>query len=127
MTAARASAWIPPFVYMAAIFAFSAQPNPLPEVTARVWDKLLHLVEYAVLAVLFVRALRSERAAWRTALLASILFTSFYAATDEYHQHFVPNRRSDVRDWTADTIGAVAGAAAYALLLRRSSMRFDST
>jgi hypothetical protein len=46
----RLISWLPPLVYMAVIFAVSAQPNPFPEVTARVSDKVLHLVEYSVLA-----------------------------------------------------------------------------
>jgi len=33
---------------MAVIFILSSQPNPLPELTERIWDKLLHAIERAV-------------------------------------------------------------------------------
>lgn len=108
---ARASLWLPPLVYMAVIFGLSSQPNPVPEVTSRVWDKLLHGVEYAGLALLFCRALTGEGMAWTVAALAAVLLTSAYSASDEYHQLFVPLRDGNVGDWIADTIGAALGAA----------------
>ena len=56
----RATLWVPPLVYMGAIFHLSGESQPLPELTAHVWDKLLHLVEYAGLAVLLFRAVSGE-------------------------------------------------------------------
>ena len=52
---------------MAVIFYLSSQPDPLPELTAAVWDKALHFLEYAGLAVLLVRAFRGEGIAFRHA------------------------------------------------------------
>ena len=115
----RLNSWLPPLVYMAVIFGFSSQSNPLPEVTALVWDKLLHLTEYAGLAVLIGRALRREGLNVLPVIVLSVLCTSFYGATDEFHQWFVPGRTSDVRDWTADTLGATAGVLAYVSAVRR--------
>ena len=45
-TARRLVLWLPPVLYMAAIFHLSAEPNPLPTITEHVWDKILHFVEY---------------------------------------------------------------------------------
>ena len=101
---------------MAAIFAISAQPNPFPTVTARVSDKVLHLVEYSGLAVLFVRAFTREGWSWRDAALAAIVMTSLYGASDEYHQAFVPNRTPAVSDWVADSLGALVGASVFRLV-----------
>lgn len=98
---------------MAVIFGFSSQLNPMPEITSRVWDKLLHGVEYAGLALLFCRALTGEGLAWTIAALAAVLLASAYGASDEYHQLLVPLRDGNVRDWIADTIGAALGAALY--------------
>ena len=109
----RLALWLPPLVYMAVIFGLSSQPNPVPEVTSRVWDKLLHGAEYAALALLFCRALAGEEVAWTMAALAAVLLTSAYGASDEYHQLFVPLRDGNVRDWVADTVGAALGAAVY--------------
>ena len=97
---------------MAVIFAVSAQPNPFPEVTARVSDKVLHLVEYSVLAALFVRALTREGMGWRDAVLAAIVMTSLYGASDEYHQAFVPNRQARWADVCLDSFGAGLGVMA---------------
>jgi VanZ family protein len=117
--------WLPPLVYMAAIFAMSSLSHPLPEVTVRVSDKLLHVIEYSGLAALFVRALRRGGAVrawlWRDAVLAAIVMTSLYGASDEYHQAFVPNRNAAVSDWVADSLGAVVGASAYAAAFARRS------
>jgi VanZ family protein len=101
---------------MVAIFHFSSEPDPLPQLTQTVWDKLLHVVEFAGLAWLLCRALRGEGVAWTAATLLALGATSIYAASDEWHQAFVPLRNSDVLDWVADTIGAAVGAAIYALV-----------
>ena len=50
----------PPILYMAAIFHFSSQSDPLPVLTEHIWDKILHTVEYTGLAILFFRALHGE-------------------------------------------------------------------
>ena len=105
---------------MAVIFGVSSLSNPLPPLTTRVSDKILHLVEYSILAVLFVRALASEGLGWRAAILVAIVLTSLYGVSDEYHQAFVPGRLSDVRDWITDTVGAGIGAFAYAYLSRHA-------
>ena len=109
----RARLWLPPLLYMTAIYWFSAQSHPMPAITAYVWDKLLHTLEYGGLAVLFARALAGEGLTAVSAILAATLLASAYGATDEYHQRFVPDRSSDAADWVADTIGAALCAVAY--------------
>jgi VanZ family protein len=105
--------WTPPFVYALLIFFVSAQPDPLPAVTAVIWDKFLHCVEYGVLALLVCRACRGERIRPMLAVALTVIATSAYAATDEWHQFFVPGRNADVLDWLADSIGAAAASMAY--------------
>jgi VanZ family protein len=112
----RLALWTPPILYMILIFQVSAQSDPAPEVTAHVWDKLLHLAEFGVLGVLFNRAFDGEGAGWRTAAMLALLSTSIYAATDEWHQLFVPLRTSDVHDWMADTSGAALAILLYGLI-----------
>lgn len=73
-----------------------------------------HLTEYAILAMLYWRALwpagnggpRPWR--WNDAGLSLVLAAS-YAASDEFHQSFVPSRQSSVEDVLIDTCGALAG------------------
>jgi len=117
--AARIALWTAVALYLALIFALSSLQNPLPPLTSRVSDKVLHGVEYGGLGLLLGLALRgSGLRAGRAAALA-LLLASLYGASDEIHQGFVPNRSCDLRDWVADTGGAALGALVAARLRRR--------
>jgi VanZ family protein len=108
--------WIPPVVYAFFIFHFSAESNPLPALTSLVWDKALHVTEYAGFALLLCRALRGEGLRWWRSIALAVIIAGVYAATDEWHQHFVPQRTMDAADWLADVIGATAGSSLYRLI-----------
>ncbi len=105
--------WVPPLVYMAAIFHFSSESQPLPMLTEHVWDKILHTVEYTGLAVLVFRALCGEGLGWWPSAVLTVTVVSAYGASDEWHQSFVPMRSSDVTDWLTDTLAGAIGVAAY--------------
>ena len=94
---------------MAAIFYVSGLSiAPLPE---QVSDKTGHLLAYAGLALLCVRALAGglpRRIVLRVALLAFAIAAG-YGMSDEIHQSFVPGRSADVFDWFADASGALIG------------------
>jgi VanZ family protein len=110
--------WLPPLVYMAAIFHFSSESQPLPMLTEHIWDKILHTIEYVGLAVLVFRALDGEELGrWQSAVLTVIIVTA-YGASDEWHQSFVPMRSSDVEDWLTDSVAGAIGAAAYVMFQR---------
>jgi VanZ family protein len=98
---------------MAVIFYLSNESDPLPELTAAVWDKALHCVEFAGLAVLLGRAFLGEGASHRRAFLAAVVVASLYAASDEIHQVWVEGREPSFADWLAGSIGAIGGAALY--------------
>ena len=74
--------------------------------------KLGHLSEYAILATLLWRALRRGTARERR---LSILFVvawfvcAIFAASDEFHQSFVPSRTSSPVDVMIDICGALIG------------------
>ena len=79
-----------------------------------------HVAEYSVLAVLLWRARRkpfkNDPRPWSWREAARVVFYSgLYAATDEFHQWFVPSRGASVWDALLDTLGAAAG---LLLLLR---------
>lgn len=65
-----------------------------------------HVSEYAVLSLLLWWALRPWKL--RRDLLLALGLTAFYAATDEFHQMFVPSRGASVWDVLIDTGGAAA-------------------
>jgi VanZ family protein len=85
--------------------------------------KCAHLTEYAVLALLLWRAMRKPVRNdprpwnWREARFV-LLLVMCYAATDEFHQIFVPARTSLVSDVFIDTAGGAAGLAALWILGR---------
>jgi VanZ family protein len=103
----RTDPWLAPLVLMTVIFAFSAQPdlNSGLGTLDTIGRKLLHFVQYALLAFLWWRALRT-RLEDRRAALAAFLVTALYAATDEYHQSFVDGRNGSPLDWLIDCAGA---------------------
>lgn len=92
--------------WMAVIFVFSSQPkSDIP--TFGVWDTLIkkagHMLEYAILAWLWYRALGRLHgwAAWG--------ITALYAASDEFHQSFTPGRHAQIADVIIDAAGAALG------------------
>jgi VanZ family protein len=89
--------------------------------TRHVWDKLLHGGGYAVLGILFAIALCGEGVSLGRTFVLAVVLTSLYAASDEWHQRYTPGRESDPKDWAADTIGGVVGAAAVASSVSRVS------
>jgi VanZ family protein len=71
-------------------------------------DKVVHGVEYGMLAALVSVGIRRSNKTVRAAVLlgAPWVFAALYGITDEFHQWFVPGRSCDILDWLADTSGA---------------------
>ena len=66
--------------------------------------KAAHMAEYAVLFLLYKRALSLSGAKYPG--VAALLMSACYAATDEWHQSFVSDRGPSVVDVGIDTLGA---------------------
>jgi VanZ family protein len=84
--------------------------------------KLGHLTEYAVLAMLLWRALRGGvRWPMKMSLLflVAALASAIFAASDEFHQSFVPSRTGSPNDVMIDICGALAGLAICWMFARR--------
>jgi VanZ family protein len=108
----RRLAWIVAVAYACVIFYLSTQTNPLPTLTAHVWDKLLHLIEYGGLGLLLGVALQQQpQLSWRDVLFWTALAGFLYGGSDELHQSFVPGRDAEVGDMLADTLGCFLGGA----------------
>jgi VanZ family protein len=106
------SLWLPVAAVMAIIWNASALPSaPAP---SAIPDWVLHGLAYMTLSVVAVRAFAGGRWAGVTipAVVSAWLLAALYGATDEWHQMYVPGRFPEVRDWAADAIGALVGAAA---------------
>ncbi|MCB2213176.1 VanZ family protein [bacterium] len=107
----------PALAWVAVLFALSSIPgDELPYVQAPLgFDKVLHIVAYAVLGMLAMRG-------WFEAGVAPWIIFAFcvgYGVTDELHQIFVPGRFPDVYDWIADVIGSGVGTWGMFHWLRR--------
>jgi VanZ family protein len=69
-----------------------------------------HLTEYAILALLLWRAFRQQSAkeedlwSW-TLMIQTLLLVALFAASDEFHQKFVPTREASVVDVLIDSTG----------------------
>jgi VanZ family protein len=71
-----------------------------------------HLSEYAVLALLLLRAaIYMTNLKWSMSILCVSVWVAcvFVAATDEFHQTLVRSRRASVRDIMIDSAGAIVG------------------
>ncbi len=105
--------WLPVVAWAAVIFALSAVPSLSTGLGA--WDTILrkgaHITEYAILGALLYRALQREA----PTLAAGIA----YAATDEFHQHFVRGRHASPVDVAIDALGVTLGMLAWFHLRRR--------
>ena len=108
-SAQRSSRLIEPFIRW--FFPNLSQDEVWPIVVF--FRKCAHLTVYAVLALLSWRALRGVSTqvtgwSWRVARNAWLIVVA-YAATDEIHQAFVPNRQGSAWDVLIDSIGGAAG------------------
>lgn len=104
----RWSARLALIAWMGVIFALSSVPG---DALPGRYGQLAHLLEYAVFGMLAYAAVR-RAGGGRRAAVAAVLLAAVYAATDEFHQYFVPGRMVDAADWGTDVIGALLGAAA---------------
>ena len=131
--------WLPVLLWMTLIFSASADAHSyehssrflvpflqwlFPQMSpAHIEDihhairKCCHLTEYAILALLVWRALHQSKTglpAWSWPKVGGTLLVVFlYAATDEYHQSFVPTRTALVSDVFIDTAGGAIGLLAF--------------
>ena len=127
----RPSSWIPPLAWMAVIMILSSAsfrsqrtggllvgllavlpswivPAEGPSLHG-VLRKAAHLVEYGILALLWFRALVRDRSrpTWAAAVGAFTICV-MWAALDETHQSFVPDRTGSARDVAVDAAGSLA-------------------
>jgi VanZ family protein len=128
MAPARARPWLLVVAWCAVIFALSSVPSLGTGLGT--WDlvlrKVAHAAEYAVLAVLVVRALdRAGPRALSPRLLpaAALALGVGYAATDELHQSFVRGRAGRPLDVAIDAVGLVAGLLLWQRVTSRRLVR----
>ncbi len=79
--------------------------------------KTAHFSIYAALGLLlFLTFIRTFTKNTGRAALLALAAAALYATTDEIHQYFVPGRSCELRDMLIDTLGALCGILAAALI-----------
>lgn len=106
--------WLVPLGVMVCILIGTSIPHPPPMPGQS--DKVIHFSAYASLGASMGWACRARDL--RRALLC-VAVVSLIGAADEWHQQFIPSRTMDLRDWMADTAGAVTGLSLVTALARR--------
>ena len=142
--------WLPVFIWLGAVFAgstdiFSTEQTSRylvpflrwldPQISTStiatihfVLRKLGHLTEYAVLAVLLWRALRSARnlrAKTSTLFVGVWVACTIIAASDEFHQSFIASRTASLNDVLTDSLGASIGLAICLAIAQRDAKQLD--
>lgn len=77
--------------------------------------KMAHATEYAILGCLLTNLCQSL--SMKKAYMWSWLMGSAYAATDEFHQLFVPGRSGQITDVMLDSVGCLTGCLLIYLIL----------
>ena len=113
--------WLPPLAWMGMLFYLSAQsdiPCPSGPLLQQLYERGGHALAYAILAWLYLRALRRTIHNGVVLRLVSAGLAVVYALSDEYHQTFVPGRSGDLTDLLVDSAG-VCGAMLLSWWLER--------
>lgn len=137
--------WLPVILWAGLIFYFSTETFSfsktegffsewlrwlLPEISPAqfmtlhlVSRKVAHGFEYFILAILLLRAQRrgdqSKPASWPIA--RTLVLVLAYAASDEYHQSWVPDRTGSAVDVAIDTFGGLCGVFWICLRTQRAA------
>jgi len=104
---------LPALAYVVAIFVAGSWPQgPEMEPVVAFQDKVLHLLAFAGLELLVLRALRhlwpAKSRAWL--LIVSLVLSCLLGGLLEFWQALLPSRQADVLDWVADAAGAALAA-----------------
>ena len=125
MSAEHTSRFIVPFLRW-------LKPDMSPETLASmhfIFRKCAHVGEYAILALLLLRAAIAMTDFKRSVPILYVGVLSiclFVAATDEFHQMFVASRGALATDILIDFIGAILGLLIGAILGMNSSVRIQT-
>lgn len=131
--------WLPVLVWAAFIFYLSSIPDlrsSLPDFWDLVLRKFAHAGEYAILAILLIRAIGIERnspstklKSWRSfgatavgvgSVVTVLIIVALYAVLDEIHQSFVPGRVASLVDVVVDVMGGATGLLIFVKWRRRA-------
>jgi len=116
--------WLPVLVWLGVIFIGSSIGS-VPRVGGKTTDALAHrvahVIEFAILGALTLRALSMARPITKRELIITLVIIALYGASDELHQRFTPGRSSEGIAVAFDVAGGMAGAWVYRWWRQRRS------
>ena len=101
---------LPVLLWLVVIYFLSSLPGHAYPKEPQIFSWTAHLAEYFVLGYLLARMFGKKGAA---AFLLALAICLIYAASDEWHQSFVPGRVMDIVDWMFDGVGGIVGILGY--------------
>jgi len=123
--------YLPALLWAALIFTLSSIPRLTPPpVGLKLSDKVYHFIEFGILGLLLIRALkyRYGLARWPEAIRRTVLLGILWGVLDEFHQLFVAGREAALLDVLADVAGVLTVAvAAWWWLLKKKLPQKEKT
>ncbi len=114
--------WLPVIVWMGVIFIGSSIGN-IPRVGGKTTDSIVHraahVLEFAVLGALLLRAVNKEKPVTKREMITTLIIATLYGASDEFHQRFTPGRNSEGLSVLFDAAGGAIGGWVYHQWIRR--------
>jgi VanZ family protein len=122
--------WLPALVWMGIIFVGSSIGD-VPRVGGRTTDgfvhRAAHVIEFAVLGALLLRALSKERPVSRREIIITLILVALYGVSDELHQRFTPGRSSEGVSVVFDVVGGIIGAWAWRWWVSTATQRINES
>ena len=104
--------WLPVVVWMGVIF-FGSSIGDLPQIGDDVADGVVHraahVLEFAALGALLLRAMCEDKPATKREMVATLVVVAVYGISDEFHQRFTPGRTSEGSTVLFDVAGGLIG------------------
>jgi VanZ family protein len=108
--------WLPVIVWLIVIFVGSSIGN-VPRVGGKTSDTIVHraahVLEFAVLGVLLLRALSKDKPITKREIIITLIMIVIYGASDEFHQRHTPGRSSEGLSVLFDVAGGLIGVWVY--------------
>jgi VanZ family protein len=115
--------FLPAVLYYSLLFYFSQRSYNI-ELDVPHFDKGIHFLEFAFLAILiFFGYFKSLAITLKTKAVLTFITTTLLAISDEIHHYFVPGRESDILDVAADIGGIIFGLFLFWYFSRRVKLK----
>lgn len=103
------------------IFYFSSiQNDPVPQIDIPLKAIIYHFLIFFIFAMFLAGSLNNKS---KDGLIAMATLALWYAATDEFHQLFVPGRVASFKDWIIDGTGVLLANIIYLIKINHKKIK----